>query len=152
MGIMGERGSCDHVDSMGIMGEWWSCDHVDSMVIMGEWWSCDHVRVTSTGNTASRNRYAVEVFELGSQGARTTQAERKRPLALRLLVSRVNPVSSPPSRRGSGVPQHDQERPRRARCRGDYGMHHGAGAGRVRLQTPDPPTLTSAHVASGRAR
>lgn len=31
-------------------------------------------------------------------------------------------------------------------------MHHGAGIGRVRVQTPDPQALASAHVATGGTR
>lgn len=47
---------------------------------------------------------------------------------------------------GSGIFEHDQERPCGSGRWGHHGMHHGAGAGRVRLQTSDPQTLTPAHV------
>lgn len=63
------------------------------------------------------------------------------------------PVSSClPARRGGGFPQHDQERPRGARGRRDHGLHHGAGAGSIRLQAPDPQALAPAHVTAGSPR
>lgn len=52
----------------------------------------------------------------------------------------------------SGFSQHDKERSCRS-CRWrHYGMYHGVGAGCVRVQTPDPQALASAHVTTGSTR
>lgn len=53
------------------------------------------------------------------------------------------------SRRGGGISEHDQKRPRGSGRWGHYGMHHGVGAGRVRVQTPDPQAIPPAHVTTG---
>lgn len=54
-----------------------------------------------------------------------------------------------PRRRGGVFSEHDQERPRGASGWGNHGMHHGAGAGCVRVQAPDPQALSPAHVTAG---
>lgn len=52
-------------------------------------------------------------------------------------------------RRGGRVIKHDQERPRGSGGRRHHGVHHGAGAGRLRVQTPNPQKISPAHVAAG---
>lgn len=62
-----------------------------------------------------------------------------------VLLSMLCPLS----RWGGSVFKHDQERPRGASGRGHHGVHHGAGAGGLRLQTPNSQKISPAHVAAG---
>lgn len=55
------------------------------------------------------------------------------------------------SRRGGSIFKHDQERPRGSSGRRHHGMHHGVGAGCLRVQTPDSQEIPPAHVAAGSA-
>lgn len=55
----------------------------------------------------------------------------------------------PLSRWGGSIFKHDQERARGSGGRRHHGMHHGVGSGCLRLQAPNPPTISPAHVAAG---
>lgn len=73
-------------------------------------------------------------------------------LEILCTLNNLCPSSPPlfsPCRWGGGISEHDQERPCGSSRWGHHGMHHGACAGCVCVQTSDPSPFSPAHVTTG---